>query len=292
MRKGRIVIGVVIIIISCGIYLYPTFEKMIFNNETEKIMEVYETPEPSNGAEGEKPFQKLYDEMLAYNESLYTQGQTLKDCWSYEQNPVHMENMPSDDDVIGYITIPDMDVELPLLLGASTENMKRGAAVMTETSLPIGGINTNCVIAGHRGYQGLPYFRNIENMQVGSKVYITNPWGTLEYVVTGSKIISPHDDDSIRIQEGKDMVTLLTCHPYMSHGKYRYVVYCERVGTETVETERMEPEIGEGVDVAGLESEKNLSKYIIWFEDALRVIIPVVGGILVVACIVQNRRKK
>ena len=65
-------------------------------------------------------------------------------------------------------------------------------------------------------------------MEPGDEVIITNIWGTLTYVVTEIKIINPNDVNAILIQRGKDMITLLTCHPYASGGKYRYLVFCER----------------------------------------------------------------
>ena len=65
------------------------------------------------------------------------------------------------------------------------------------------------------------------------KQAITNLWGTLTYKVREIKIISPDDIESILIQPGKDMITLLTCHPYASGGKYRYLVYCDRVTEQT-----------------------------------------------------------
>lgn len=121
-----------------------------------------------------------------------------------------------------------MHVKLPLYLGATLENMRKGAAIMGETSLPLGTKNSNCVIAAHRGYKGIPYFREIEKLKAGDKVTIQNPWEKLSYRVEKIKIIKPDDSDQIRIQKGKDMVTLLTCHPYRSHGKFRYVIYCIR----------------------------------------------------------------
>ena len=121
-----------------------------------------------------------------------------------------------------------MNVKLPLYLGATLENMRSGAAIMGETSLPLGTKNSNCVIAAHRGYEGIPYFREIEKLKVGDRVIVKNPWEKLTYRVEEIKIIQPDDSDQIKIRKGKDMVTLLTCHPYRSHGKYRYVVYCIR----------------------------------------------------------------
>ena len=58
-----------------------------------------------------------------------------------------------------------MNVKLPLYLGATLENLRKGAAVMGETSLSLGTKDSNCVIAAHRGYQGIPYFREIEKLE-------------------------------------------------------------------------------------------------------------------------------
>lgn len=182
-----------------------------------------------------RPYQKLYDEMLKYNQNLANNGQNIVDAWSYEQQPFDLSQMDIDEDdpVIGYIEIPDMKIRLPLMLGASKRNLERGAAVLSETSMPIGGDNTNCVIAGHRGWEGSAYFQYIENMKKGSKVYITNPWETLVYECTSTQVIYPDNVKSILIQPGKDMVTLFSCHPYvLGGGPYRYLVFCERVDTQ------------------------------------------------------------
>ena len=92
----------------------------------------------------------------------------------------------------------------------------------------VGGSSTNAVIAGHRSWNGYKYFLDIELLELGDEVYITNLWGTLTYKVTEIKIINPNDIQAILIQRDRDMVTLLTCHPYGSGGKYRYLVFCER----------------------------------------------------------------
>lgn len=66
-------------------------------------------------------------------------------------------------------------------------------------------------------------------LEPGDEVYITNIWETLTYRVTDIRIVNPNEIDAILIQSGKDMITLLTCHPYGSGGLYRYLVYCKRV---------------------------------------------------------------
>ena len=125
------------------------------------------------------------------------------------------------------LSIPKMDLELPIYLGATTEHLAGGAAQLSQTSMPIGSENTNCVLAGHRGWYGALFFRHIELLEIGDEIMITNLWETLTYTVSEIKVIEPNEIDEILIQPGRDLVTLLTCHPYGSGGRYRYVVYCE-----------------------------------------------------------------
>ena len=161
-------------------------------------------------------------------------------------------------------------------------------------------------------------------------MYITNPWDTLMYKVVKIDVINPDDVSSILIQEGKDMITLLTCHPYMSHGKYRYVVYCERAKYEanykdsrkkTSETGETETEDGSNVRETGergesetvdLESEgydqtevpddmlltetmgSDFSVWFIFIEKILRVVVPIVVilGVVIwfIICIVKRKK--
>lgn len=200
----------------------------------------------NNQVQGETPvtdysqFPELYQAMVYYNRELISNGQSISDAWNYEQIPLDFPDIDADNPVIGYINIPDMDIRLPLYLGASSDNLKKGAAVLSGTSMPIGGMDTNCVIAAHRGWNGSAYFQYIEDLVPGSKVYITTPWETLVYEVRQedwNKIIYPDDVDAIRIQKGKDMITLFTCHPYqLGGGPYRYLVFCDRVNTQKATT--------------------------------------------------------
>ena len=177
-----------------------------------------------------RPYPELYEAMRQYNENIYANGQSgLTDAWAYQQPSFDLASYGIEDGVIGVINIPAMDIELPIYLGATYDNMAAGAVHLSQTSLPIGGDNTNCVIAAHRGWYGAPYFRYIDVLQPGDEIYITNLWETLTYKVSEIKVINPNDIDEILIQPGRELLTLLTCHPYASGGKYRYAVYCERV---------------------------------------------------------------
>lgn len=98
-----------------------------------------------------------------------------------------------------------------------------------QNFIPIGGKNTNCIIAGHRGWGGASYFRYVDKLQPGDEVIITNLWETLQYRVAEIQIIQPNEVEQILIKPGQELVTLLTCHPYASGGRQRYLVICERV---------------------------------------------------------------
>lgn len=166
--------------------------------------------------------------MQEYNQAIYENGQeNLEDAWSYQAEPFDLTEYGVEDGIVGVISIPKIDVELPLYVGATYSNLLSGAAILTETSMPIGGENTNCVIAAHRGWNEIPFVRNIEEVEIGDSIFIENLWETLEYRVTEIKIIYPYESQNILIQERKDMVTLVTCHPYRVN-THRYLVIAER----------------------------------------------------------------
>ena len=172
--------------------------------------------------------EELRRAMEEYNARIFAEGQSgMTDPWVYEQSGIDLEQYGVDDNVAAVVEIPAMSVKLPVYLGATQENMTKGAVQLGETSMPVGGVNTNCVIAAHRGYRGIPMFQYIEDVELGDEVILTNLWETLIYRVTEIKVIAPADTQEILIRPGEDMVTLITCHPY-THNYQRYVVFCTR----------------------------------------------------------------
>ena len=199
------------------------------------IPDVIVTVDSPTESEETRDYPELWADMVRYNEAIYTQGQAGLSCeYEYQKPSFRLSDYGLGDEVFGVISIPAMELEMPIFLGATEQHMADGAAHLSQTSLPIGGENTNCVIAGHRGYNGASYFRYIDKLKVGDMVSITNLWETLTYRVCEIKIIDPHDVTEILIQPGRELLTLLTCHPYASGGKQRYVVFCERVESSPV----------------------------------------------------------
>ena len=245
-RKIVILIMLLIFAAGLGIMLYPSLQGAITDHriiqEAHEFLEMLETIPTKPEAEATEPTEPteptetepvLYPELLnamqSYNQQIWEEKQAgLCDPWSYEQPSFTLGDYGLEDEVFGVITIPRLQLEMPIYLGATYKHMADGAAHLSQTSLPIGGENTNCVIAGHRGWGGASYFRYITELEAGDEVIITNLWGELRYTVVKTKIIDPNDVEEILIQQDRELLTLLTCHPYASGGKYRYVVYCER----------------------------------------------------------------
>lgn len=232
-----------------GLALYPHIQRAVVDHiitrEAEEFLEWVqgETADPDQNilllpTEPEeaapRPYLELWEDMTAYNEAIFAEGQAgLTTNAAYQTPSFILKDYGLSDEKFGVIQIPKLDLEMPLFLGANNQHMADGAAILSETSIPIGGTNTNSVIAGHRGYGGASYFRYVTDLIVGDTVIITNLWETLTYKVVETKIIDPHEVSEILIQSDRDMITLLTCHPYASGGRQRYLVYCERV----IETE-------------------------------------------------------
>ena len=236
MRKLVRIIAVILLIVGIGFFAYPIALRLAFDRQTNKAIHQFEqlkTDELQTNhtapIDGNLPYAELRKAMFDYNERLYLSGQSgLVDQLSYEKPDFLLSDYGIDSDILGYITIPAIDVKLPIYNGASKENMANGAAYLANTSLPVGGKNTNCVIAAHTRYKGIHMFKRITELNTGDEIYITNFWGTLVYKVVETKVIDPEDSQNIYIQAGRSLVTLSTCHPYPNNYQ-RYLVFAELV---------------------------------------------------------------
>lgn len=216
------IIGIIVIIVGIIIIMSPVVINKVTNNIMASVITKFEQDKEQN------QYDELYQEFKKYNEELYINGQKLVDAFSYENTKFDLTKYGYSENVVGYINIPKMNITLPIYLGATKENLYKGATLLAQTSIPIGGDNTNSVIAAHRGLIRNPMFREIQKLEVGDEIIINNIWEELRYKVSDIKVILPDNIDAILIQEGKELVTLITCHPY--RGNYeRYVVYAERV---------------------------------------------------------------
>lgn len=233
MKKALFLLPIALL----GLYLvfFAQVNTAVYEVQTTKLLQEWqeqaELPELESTAhpETDMNFSQLYEAMKDYNRKIAEEKQAgLTSLDVCEQPAFCLSDYGLDDDApIATLSIPAIDLELPVYLGASEGNLAKGGAVLGQTSLPIGGANTNCVIAGHRGYRGIPFFRNLDKLAPGDTVQITNLWGRMTYQVESVQVIRPDEISTILIQDGQDLLTLLTCHPYRV-GTERLIMICKR----------------------------------------------------------------
>ncbi len=225
MRKTPLVLAALLAVAGICVMLWPTFTGSRLESHAEEAAQTFlEERKP------EQQYPELLADLQAYNQRIYTEKQSgLVDLEACEEPAADLTVYGIEDEIIGVLDIPAMELTMPVYLGASDAHLSAGTAVLGNTSAPIGGNNTNCVIAGHRGWKGADYFRHIDRLQVGDTVKLTNLWETLAYTVADIQIIQPHEVDKIKIQPSRDLLTLLTCHPYASGGRERCIVYCKKI---------------------------------------------------------------
>ena len=225
MRKTSLLLAALLAVAGICVMLWPIFTGQKLQADADAAVQEF----LGDRDEPEQKYPGLLADLQKYNRQIYTEKQcNLTDLESCEEPAADLTAYGIEDEIIGVLEIPAMELTMPVYLGASDTHLAAGAAVLGNTSAPIGGANTNCVIAGHRGWCGADYFRHIDRLEAGDTVTLTNLWETLTYTVANIQIIQPHEIERIKIQQGRDLLTLLTCHPYASGGRQRYVVYCER----------------------------------------------------------------
>ena len=245
-----LILMILVFLSGLGVLLYPYIRGYLVDRQIERTAEEFlsrvetapispypsesqlDQDTPSDSPEPTEPdtYTDLWRDMVDYNKEIYINGQKGLDCkLAYEDPSFVLADYGLESEVFAVISIPALELEMPVFLGANYRHMADGAALLGQTSIPIGGKNTNCIIAGHRGWGGASYFRYVDKLQPGDEVIITNLWETLQYRVAEIQIIQPNEVEQILIKPGQELVTLLTCHPYASGGRQRYLVICERV---------------------------------------------------------------
>ena len=117
------------------------------------------------------------------------------------------------DDVIGYISIPKIDVYLAIYQGTDSSVLQVGIGHLEGTSLPVGGKGTHSVLSGHSGLIKQRLFDDIHKLVLGDEFYIYFMDKKLTYMVDQIKVVEPDDDKELAIDENKDYITLITCTP-------------------------------------------------------------------------------
>lgn len=247
-------IGLVIMLVGLGIFLYPYYNIVFSQFETRKEVDSYRA-EYSSGR-GEAESERILKKSEKYNEDLSSDYSGVVDPFSVSGYKTFNKVQKNRDDIYGFIAIPKINEVLPIYLGADEEHLAKGAAQLAYTSLPIGGNSSRSVIAGHRGYYKKPMFRHLDKLKKGDKIYINVFDKTLVYKVYSTEDIYPSENDRLKPIEGKDIVTLLTCTPYPTN-RMRLLVNCER--TDDEESFRSKGKIA-GSDINDTKDEETIKK--------------------------------
>lgn len=209
---------------------------------------------------------QVTDDLIDYNKKVIKGDSNIIDPFDNEDYVGAYDIKGIDkDEVFAYLIIPKLDMKKPIYLDATFDHLDWGVAQVEGTSLPLGGMSTRSVIAGHRGWWGDLMFYNVDKLEVGDEIFIDGRTGLLEYRVTGTDIISPSDWESILPVAGKDMVTLLTCHPKRPPRPKRLLINAERVEEKKAD---VKPVVEEKTEV-------NYLKYVIY-------IVTIIGWVAMV----------
>jgi len=218
---------VFIFIAGAVAFFYPLVSSMINHQVQTRIIASYQTELASYKQEQKE---KLRAEAQTYNRFLAALEGNVTDVLTEQERDsteiVYMNTLALGD-VIGYLIIDKIEVELPIYRGTSDEVLNAGIGHLERSSLPIGGPGSHAVLVGHRGLPSARYFRDLGLLEKGD-IFLVNTLGeTLAYEVQSISVVLPTEVESLLIQENRDLCTLVTCEPYMINS-HRLLVVGER----------------------------------------------------------------
>lgn len=208
-RKSTVIL-LISFFIGLSVLLYPAFSSY-WNSKTQSEAIVdYEAM-----LAGYKPedYTAVFEKADEYNRMLSALQVPLKDYNKIEAEYWDVLNV-NKAGMMGYITVPKINQELPVYHGTSDAVLSSAAGHFQGTSVPVGGKTTHSVVSAHRGLPTAVLFTHLDRMEIGDLFYFTILDRTITYEVDQIRIVEPNDVSFIQIEEGKDYCTLLTCTPY------------------------------------------------------------------------------
>lgn len=220
MKKKQLRIFVVILFIAgLSLLLYPVIANQWNNLEQSKSITAYSRVVSTLEEEDfsrEWETAKRFNEDITYN---FAQGDAFGAEEALEDSEYWNTLNIAGDGVMGYISIPKINIKLSIYHGVAEDVLKTGVGHLEGTGLPVGGSGTHSVLAGHRGLPSAKLFTDIDQLQCGDMFYIHILDETLAYQVDMIyDMVDKNDvktlESAMQIVEGQDYVTLFTCTPY------------------------------------------------------------------------------
>ena len=208
--KKSTVILLILFIIGMSLLLYPSISNY-WNSKTQS--EAIINYEAMLAACKPEDYTAVFEEAHAYNRELADLPFPLKDHTQIDEKYWKALDI-SGTGMMGYLTIPKINEELPVYHGTSEAVLSTAAGHFQGSSLPIGGESTHSVVSAHRGLPTALLFTHLDRLEPGDTFTFTILDRVLTYEVDQVRIVEPNDITLIQIEEGKDYCTLLTCTPY------------------------------------------------------------------------------
>lgn len=212
MKKGKLqMFGLLaLFFIGVGLLVYPSFSDYWNTFHQSRVIMKY-ADRVSNMNKDE--YARLIKEANQYNQELQKTG--IK--WNMTDAGKASYNRYLDFEssgVMGYITIPKINVELPIYHGTSDSILQTSIGHIEGSSLPVGGLGSHTILSGHRGLPSARLFTNLDQLAAGDTFTLTVLNETYTYEVDQIRIVEPTDLSSLQLEPGKDYCTLVTCTPY------------------------------------------------------------------------------
>jgi sortase A len=227
--KKSVVITILLVMIllaGIGIMLYPTISDWWNLKTQSRVIATYVEQVDDLSTED---YEAILQEARAYNEKLSALETPLYD---YEQVAGYESILDiTGTGIMGYVTIPTIDVQLPIYHGTSAEVLNIAIGHLQGTSLPVGGMGTHSVIMAHRGLPSAKLFSDLDELAVGDTFTVTVLNEVLTYEVCDIAIVLPDEIEKLAIEPGEDYVTLMTCTPY-GVNTHRLLVRGKRIETD------------------------------------------------------------
>lgn len=218
MKKHASKIMIVILFIAgLSLLLYPFVANQWNNYRQKRLMSNYDQVVAEKEAAGLIDYDAEKEAAVAYNNGLLPS--ILPDAFADEEIKGEDEAYQvclniAGDGIMGTVEIPKIKIKLPIFHGTSEEVLEKAAGHLTGSSLPVGGENTHAVITAHRGLPSAALFTDLDKMKEGDHFLLHILKETLCYEVDQISIVEPEDTKALAVEDGMDLVTLVTCTPY------------------------------------------------------------------------------
>ncbi len=244
-KKAMSWICALVFLIFIGILDYP-FLARIYNEKIQEQAAVrYEKGTGELNISGQE---EALEEARAYNRRLADgTGVSLEDAFAEAQaeDKYYDEILDTDDEgIMAVIEIPEIQVQLPVYHGTSEDILQRGAGHLKGSSFPVGGDSTHACISAHRGLPGKEMFTRLDLLSEGDIFYIRVMGEVLAYEICGIETVTPDQVEPLRIRQGEDLVTLITCTPY-GINSHRLYVHGRRIPYEEAEKREQQADLGQ-----------------------------------------------